>query len=154
MGKAIAFLMTAFFVGFILLFITVFIAVPLVNNHTASTIKKELIRLPLPENTERIDAVSAAGKFVGNGNGMQFFGAMLMKSDLSLEALNAYYSRYRQDEWSCIVEPQRDSKIRVTDRGDLSFKKIPPEETLSSHYIVYTWGSSDFALSDLDMRGH
>lgn len=124
LGKALAFLMTAFFVGFILLFAAIFIAVPLVNNHTASAVKKELIRLPLPSQTQRIDAISTAGKFVGNGNGMQFFGAMLIKSDLSLEALNAYYSRYRKNEWSCIVEPQRDGKIRVTDRGDLSLTSL------------------------------
>lgn len=154
MGKALAFLMTAFFVGFILLFITVFMAVPLVNNHTASSIKKELVRLPLPEQTQRIDAVSAARKLVGNGNGMQFLGAMLIKSDLSLEALNDYYSRYREDEFSCIVEPQRGSEIRFIEIGDLRFKKIRPDDTLSNHYIVYTWGSSDFSLSDLDIRGH
>lgn len=141
-------------VAFVLGFVLMFMAVPLVNNHTASSIKKELVRLPLPEQTQRIDAVSAARKLVGNGNGMQFFGAMLIKSDLSLEALNDYYSRYREDEFSCIVEPQRGSVIRFIEIGDLRFKKIRPDDTLSNHYIVYTWGSSDFSLSDLDIRGH
>lgn len=54
----------------------------------------------------------------------------------------------------CIVQPQRDSRIRAAERGNLRFKKIRPDDTQSNHYIVYTWGSSDFPLNDLDMRGH
>ena len=50
-----------------------------------------------------IESISRAGKLTGNGNGMQYFGAILIRSDLSLEELDAYYSRYRSNEWECLV---------------------------------------------------
>ena len=49
--------------------------------------EKELCETPLPEKTELIESISRAGKLTGNGNGMQYFGAILIRSDLSLEEL-------------------------------------------------------------------
>lgn len=95
-----------------------------------------------------------AGKLTGNGNGMQFLGAILIKSDLSEEELNHYYAKYREDEWSCIVERQTSNRVDAVENGDLIFKALKPDEKLTHYYIVYTWGSSDYALSDLDLRGH
>ena len=54
----------------------------------------------MPERTEIIDSVSLAGKLVGNGNGVQYFGAILLKSKLSLNDLEDYYSVYQKNEWS------------------------------------------------------
>ena len=69
------------------------ISIPLINNHTAYKVEKKLCETPLPEKTELIESISRAGKLTGNGNGMQYFGAILIRSDLSLEELDAYYSR-------------------------------------------------------------
>ena len=63
------------------------ISIPLINNHTAYKVEKELCETPLPEKTELIESISRAGKLTGNGNGMQYFGAILIRSDLSLEEL-------------------------------------------------------------------
>ena len=68
------------------------ISIPLINNHTAYKVEKALCEIPLPEETELIESLSQAGKLTGNGNGMQYFGAILIRSDLSLEELDAYYS--------------------------------------------------------------
>ena len=38
---------------------------------------------------------------------MQYFGAILIKSELSLEELDAYYSDYRRNEWEYLVEIQK-----------------------------------------------
>ncbi len=69
------------------------------NNDIANEVENTLRETPLPEETELLDSVSMAGKLVGNGNGMQYFGAILLESELSLEELNDYYSEYRQNEW-------------------------------------------------------
>ena len=61
------------------------ISIPLINNHTAYKVEKALCEIPLPEETELIESLSQAGKLTGNGNGMQYFGAILIRSDLSLE---------------------------------------------------------------------
>ena len=67
------------------------ISIPLINNHTAYKVEKKLCETPLPEKTELIESISRAGKLTGNGNGMQYFGAILIRSDLSLEELDASY---------------------------------------------------------------
>lgn len=82
------------------------ISTPFINNQIANSIKRELVKVSLPDKTEWIDDISSAGKLIGNGNGMQFFGAILIKSVLTLEELNNYYSKYRENEWSYIVEQQ------------------------------------------------
>ena len=56
------------------------VSIPLINNHTAYKVEKTLCEIPLPEETELIESLSQAGKLTGNGNGMQYFGAILVKS--------------------------------------------------------------------------
>ena len=92
------------------------IAIPLINNHTAYKVEKKLCETPLPEKTELIESISRAGKLTGNGNGMQYFGAILIRSDLSLEELDAYYSGYRSNEWECLVKIQEGQSISFTNK--------------------------------------
>ena len=125
------------------------ISLPLINNHTAYKVEKALCEIPLPEETELIESLSQAGKLTGNG--MQYFGAILIRSELSLEELDAYYSDYRRNEWEYLVEIQKGQSIEVIDHGGLQFSK---EIKGSGYYIVYSWGSGDSLLQELDMRGH
>ena len=127
------------------------ISIPLVNNHTAYKVEKALCEIPLPEETELIESLSQAGKLTGNGNGMQYFGAILIKSELSLEELDAYYSDYRRNEWEYLVEIQEGQSIDVIEHGELQFSE---EIKGSGYYIVYSWGSGNSLLKELDMRGH
>ena len=127
------------------------ISIPLINNHTAYKVEKKLCETPLPEKTELIESISRAGKLTGNGNGMQYFGAILIRSDLSLEELDAYYSGYRSNEWECLVETQEGQSIEVIEHKALQFS----EEIEDGGYcIVYSWGSGNSLLKELDIRGH
>ena len=110
-----------------------------------------LCEIPLPEETELIESLSQAGKLTGNGNGMQYFGAILIRSDLSLEELDAYYSGYRSNEWECLVETQEGQSIEVIDHETLQFSE---EIKDSGYYILYSWGSGNSLLEELDIRGH
>lgn len=125
---------------------------PFVNNHSASRIADRLEDLPLPESTELIETVSAAGKLVGNGNGMQFFGAMLIKSELTFEELDSFYAAHRECEWDCIVETQTEQKIELIEHGSLSFSHSPAQG--DGYYIIYSWGSGIEPFCYLDIRGH
>lgn len=127
------------------------ISIPLINNHAAYKVEKALCEIPLPKETELIESLSQAGKLTGNGNGMQYFGAILIRSELSLEELEAYYSDYRSNEWEYLVEIQEGQSIEVIDHGGLQFSE---EIKGSGYYIIYSWGSGDFLLKELDMRGH
>ncbi len=127
------------------------ISIPLINNYTAYKEEKALCEIPMPKETELIESLSQAGKLTGNGNGMQYFGAILIRSDLSLEELDAYYSDYRSNKWECLVEAQKGQSIEVIDHGGLQFSE---EIKDSSYYIVYSWGSGNSLLQEMDIRGH
>ena len=127
------------------------ISVPLINNYTAYKVEKALCEIPLPEETELLESLSQAGKLTGNGNGMQYFGAILIRSELSLEELETYYSDYRSNEWEYLVEIQEGQSIKVIEHKTLQFSG---EIEDSGYYIVYSWGSGDSLLQELDMRGH
>ena len=127
------------------------ISISFINNNIAYKVEKELCETPLPEKTELIESISRAGKLTGNGNGMQYFGAILIRSDLSLEELDAYYSGYRSNEWECLVEAQEGQSIEVIDHETLQFSE---EIKDSGYYILYSWGSGNSLLEELDIRGH
>ena len=97
------------------------ISIPLINNHTAYKVEKKLCETPLPEKTELIESILRAGKLTGNENGMQYFGAILIRSDLSLEELDAYYSGYRSNEWEYLVDIQEGQEIEVVDHSTFQF---------------------------------
>ena len=132
----------------IVLILAAFVSVPIYNNYCAYNVEKMLCETPLPEQTELIEAISQTGKLTGNGNGMQYFGAILIKSELSLEELDAYYSEYRSNEWEYLVEGQ---SVEMLEHGGLQFSE---EIKGNSYYIVYSWGSGNSLLRELDIRGH
>lgn len=73
------------------------------------------------------------------------------KEDLSLEELDAYYSGYRSNEWECLVETQEGQSIEVIEHKALQFSE---EIEDGGYYIVYSWGSGNSLLKELDIRGH
>ena len=142
---------TMIFIAVLLLIFAV--GIPIINNAIALGVEKDLKKLPLPADTKLVESTSMAAKLVGNGNGMQYFGAILIKSELSPEELETHYKAYRKGQFDCLVEPQMGADIRAVDR-DLSFRH---EGYGTGYYIVYTWGSAPDWLQDLldtDLRGH
>ncbi len=133
----------------VVLLVGFIVSIPLVNNFSAKNIEKQLIGIDLPNNTELIESISKADKLVGNGNGMQYFGAMLIRSDQSLEELSAYYS-HKLD--NIIVRKQKTGKIECVEHGELFFK-TPITET-EDYFIVYVFGEGVPLFSGLDIRGH
>ena len=136
------------FIAVVLLLFSV--AIPVANNAIALGVENDLKSIPLPEKTELVESTSKAGKMVGNGNGMQYFGAILIKSDLSMEEVKNHYSDY-----DCVVERQTAAQIQVigNDTG-LSFRQADYSD---SYYLVYRWGSAPAWARDwldTDLRGH
>lgn len=141
-------------IGAILIILLLFcLSIPLLNDLTAWRVKRELERCPLPAGATLCASLSQAGKLTGCGNGMQYFGAILLRSDQSLEALDAYYAARRQDPWSFIVEKQTGLRVRAAEYMDLSFAAALDDT--AAYYIVYSWGSVDNGLLVyFDLRGH
>lgn len=127
------------------------IAVPLLNDYSARKVEARLCELPLPDQTESIESLSCAAKLTGNGNGMQYFGAVLIRSELSLKELRKYYSEYDTKEWEYLVDEQRGQSVQVIEHGNLQFST---EIKGGGYYIVYAWGIGDPLLEEIDIRGH
>lgn len=127
------------------------LSVPVVNDYTALRTARELEEIPLPERTELIESVSKAGKLVGNGNGMQFLGCILIKSDLTPGELQAYYSTYAEKEWECVVEKQTTQELQFLEHGNIAFDTEIKED---NYYIVYSWGTGTELFAEFDIRGH
>ena len=73
--------------------LTLLAAAPAVNDRAAKKVAKDLEALPLPADTMRLETVYRAGKLVGCGNGMQYFGGMLLESGLPLEELRDWHQK-------------------------------------------------------------
>lgn len=151
--RALIILVSVFFVLFTVIFVGYAVVIPAVNDSTARSVEKSLLAIPLPEKTELVESCCSAGKLVGNGNGMQYFGVILIRSELKAEELNEYYSEYRHSEFECVVEKQDGAAISWL-HNNIGFRALKNAESTDGYYIVYSWGDSDFALRDLDIRGH
>ena len=136
------------------------LGIPIINNALALGIERDLKKLPLPPHTEIVESTSVASKLTGSGNGMQYFGAVLLKSDLSADALYDHYRVYRQGLYDCLLEPQSDSAICPAGQAlrsgsvDLSFRSSVEGD---GYYILYSWGDAPIWLRELlntDSRGH
>ena len=128
-----------------------FASVPFINDQIAEEVKNDLIALPLPEKTQLVDSLSRAGKLVGNGNGMQYFGAILIQSDLTQEELKNYYQKYAENEWTVVVKKQTGNFIEEVEHGGIRFTR---GEDGVNYYIISSWGDSDYFLRDFDLRAH
>ncbi|MEY8338868.1 hypothetical protein AALB16_12740 [Lachnospiraceae bacterium 62-35] len=144
-------ILTIIVLAAVLIVLSVWITAPIVNDNISKKIANELADLPPPNNTEFVEEVYQAGKLVGNGNGMQYFGAILIKSELSLEKLKEYYLNFAENEWECIVENQIGAEVKAIEHRELKFKTIVEEGT---YYIVYSWGDNDTIFHEFDIRGH
>lgn len=145
-------------VALLLLFFAV--GIPIINNAVALDIEGQLKKLPLPQNTTIIESTSVATKMAGNGNGMQYFGAVLLKSDRSLSELYDHYRPYRRGLYDCLVEPQSGTEIRpigeLVNSSSVNMTFRHPVEG-DGYFILYSWGEApDWAQSllDTDLRGH
>lgn len=147
-GKGIGILLIVAIVSIVLFLISA----PIVNDISADGIKNRLLELPLPQNTECLEGVSKAGKLEGCGNGMQFFGAILIKSDLSMDELEKHYIAYRQNDYDCLIEVQKGQEIEVIEYNRLSFETDILEG--EQYYIIYTWGDGIEPFRTFDIRGN
>ena len=146
-----------FLVVVIVLPILAYAAIVITNNYLADTIEKELVNYSMPSNTELIDSISITGKLIGNGNGMQYMGSILVKSDLSCDELIEYYSN---DFYFIEVREQKTASIDFIGPRNYSFNaKLEEDET---YYSITCWdidtteyfGQFIIKLLDFDIRGH
>lgn len=62
-----------------------------VNNVALNIFSTQLFNGTLPENTEMVEKYKVCGKLNGNGNGMDFFAGITIRTDKSMEELEEYF---------------------------------------------------------------
>ena len=78
----------------------------------------------------------------------KYFAALLIKSNLTQEELNTYYTRFGEKYH---VKPQSDNKIKQIETQSVNFdSNIEGDD----YYIVYTWGNYHGIFSAFDLRGY
>ena len=92
----------------IIFIICVELVIVLINNQIADGIKKELIRTQSIPEIQIIESISIAGKIFGNGNGIQYTGAILVKSTISQNRIKEYYTSFFPE---CIVLSLKQSQL-------------------------------------------
>ncbi len=152
--KIVKKLLIIIFAIIILLPILLYASIVITNNCIADKIETDLVKYQTPAKTEIVDSISIPGKLTGNGNGMQYMGSILVKSDLSEnELLNYYGSAFEFIE----VREQKSAKIDFINKRNHSFNATI-EEDGDTYYSITCWDSnrseifSDFL--DFDLRGH
>ena len=133
-----------------------YIGIVVTNNSIADKIEKELVSCELPTNTKLVDSVSVAAKLTGNGNGMQYMGAILVDSYLSKEELKEYYSSKFD-----YIEVNEQETVNLDFIQNVSFN-ADIKSGDKTYYSIICWDDDrremfgDFIseLLDFDIRGH
>ena len=145
------------FLFLVIVIIASYIGIVITNNAIADKVEKDLVAYPFPANTELIDSISIAGKLTGNGNGMQYMGAILVDSDLNEKELKEYYNlRFDYIE----VRKQESATLDFIHPG-YSFDDFP-ETQEGAYYSITCWddnrretfGDLIAGVLDFDFRGH
>ncbi len=151
----------ALIIGLCILFLLpaiLYSGIVIANNAIAKDIERTLKEAPLPEDTVLLDSISIAGKLVGNGNGMQYMGSILIISDLSAEELQDFYGKTFENVQ---VRQQKTPMIDFINTNTYSFE-LYGDPNHSNHYSITCWESAKDAgasgwiatLLNLDLRGH
>ena len=117
-----------------------------INDLTAASVAADLRDIPLPADTTLVESCAAVGKLVGSGNGMQYFGCLLLESALSLDALQQHYDGIAE------VQPQTGRTVALLEHHPLRFSA--PLGSDGRYYLVYAWGEGIPLFAALDLRGH
>ena len=130
------------------------LAVPIMNNAIAMGDARTLKALSSTETDTVLETTSQAGRFNGTAGHVQYFAAMLIRSDRSLEELRTYYAANNKDLGIVYrVAEQKGQEITVMDGVSLAFRENVGE---SGYYIVYTLRTGGNAAQwwlDMDVRG-
>lgn len=137
----------------LLLVLAIPISVVLVNDSAARDVEKELLALPVPEGAEVVESTSQAGKIVGNGNGMQYIGALLVRSDLGIGAVSGHYATVSEDIDLDVAVVASAGIERQGFHGADGFLSRP--RSGDDLYVVYAFGNGPGSFfEEWDLRGH
>lgn len=81
----------------VLILVVMNVAIRTTNDKIADSMEAILREYPLPPETELLDSLSVAAKVDGNGNGMQYFGMILVRSSRTEDQLEDHYKAVMEE---------------------------------------------------------
>ena len=146
-------------IAFLIVMILFHVSIHAVNNRIAKTLERQLLNCQLPPNSALIDSAAVAGKMTGNGNGMQWFGVILIRSDMSEDMLSEwYYSHVHMEDtdWINVIKQETPEIFEYSNRR---FNNYANEDDcyqvrLFRSSAVGTESSVWESLLNFDLRGH
>ena len=101
------------------------------------------------EGIEIVETVSDYGKLNGNGNGINYFGAVLVKVE-DPGVLDTLVSLNRDfDVINYYKQEKREIDLNYAEHAHLSFENLSPD-----YYVVWFYQSSHPHANLLDIKGH
>ena len=160
--KPLAKLLKAIFIGMIVLLFVVIIfqvAIRITNNSIAKGLEKELLACEHPTDVDVIDSMSVAGKMEGNGNGMQWFGIILVKSDMTEDMLREWYKNQLTTGENEDISVLKQETSKVFEYSPWNFKNYSDEgnyyQVRLMRYSAVGFEKSIWeSILNSDLRGH
>ncbi len=116
------------------------LVLPVINNAVALGIENELKEdLAGEEHLTIIDSISAAGRFSPFTKDMQYFGAVLVQSDLSDTELETYFEESLfWKQYNCSYQKQTTAEITLN-KIDTNVTFHFDDFSNGTYYIIYRW---------------
>ena len=143
--------------GVVTLVLLALLAIPVtvtrVNDAAARDVEEQLLALPTPEGGEVVESMARAGKVVGNGNGMQYVGALLVRSDRGIGAVSGHYATASEDiDLDVTVVTSAGIESQGFHGADGFLGQPRPG---GDRYVVYAFGDGPGGFFEgADLRGH
>lgn len=151
-------ILPAFIVVFFIIVIIGFVIMGPYFLHNAALrhFTNQLNDYPLPANSTFIDSFSECGLLSGNGDHMDYFACIIIKSHLPIEALVDYYyeAEFKSVDGNPIkaeIAKTSDSKVLegLYVNQDIIFRKIRTLENNPGYYIIYIYAAGYCPLWDI-----
>lgn len=145
--------------GFIL---SLYLVVPIYNNFQLSRFSRQLWDLEFPQGIVVLEEDKENGKLNGNGNSMDYFACVLVKTEKPQDELEEFleskkFHRARDHEKECrdkeVVKVESDNlQSKYLEHETITFESLSDETEFQGYYalIIYDGGYD----SSFDIRGH
>ena len=132
----------------VLSMIGTYVAVHNVNNASAQQLEARLQEIPLPPDTKLVDSGWAAQRLAGAGNGMQYAGALLIRSELGPAELEEFYDEHGSDGYVIATNDGRLGSVSLIFDADHDLAQP------GLFMIVSSDEPQGGSIRQLDLRGH
>lgn len=130
------------------------------NSYVLIKFSSQLFEMDLPEGVHVIEKYKVKGKLNGNGNGMDFFACILVKTERSQEELRDYLNNqkfipaknHEIVETEVVKLQSIQLKTKYVEHEEIEFETLQNEVNFNDYYVlsIYDGGYS----ADFDISGH